>query len=141
MFLSYVTWRTYSEITYSPWNIQSFSDTISADKRKNDLKFYRKAYKCGRSKWPVRYKSDWSRGIFGRSLSGDRPLFWALVTFQALFRIQNHPQGNMKRKFFDFLWKCIHEIFYSVTHYCHRGPKGQSFSVLFWNTFCVLRAD
>ena len=45
MFLSYVTWRTYSEIAYSPWNIQSFSDTISADmlKRKNDLKFYWKA--------------------------------------------------------------------------------------------------
>ena len=43
-------------IAYSPWNIQSFSDAISADmpKRKNDLKFYRKAYKCGRSKWPVR---------------------------------------------------------------------------------------
>ena len=58
MFLSYVTWRTYGENAYSPWNIQSFSDTISADmpKRKNDLKFYR--YSEGIQMWPVKMTGE-----------------------------------------------------------------------------------
>ena len=67
MYLSYITWRTYSEIAYSPWN--NYTVFLWHD-------FSR--YAEEKKRFKILSEGDQSRGIFGRSLSGDRPLFWAL---------------------------------------------------------------
>ena len=101
--LRFITTRQHEISCGILFSFKAFSTKQQKSQRKNkSIQRYRaqriKRQLCGkyhkmfvsendRSKWPARREFDWSSPRSGRTLSVDRPLFWALTYSSVLFSL------------------------------------------------------